>query len=144
MARLHKYVLGSAVCAALALSLAGCGSGGHQVIASNEDCSSCHSTDKPQFDSVASPKAEIVTCAPGSTVSVYPNGQDAVLCQVIFTAEDGSKFVPVMSSSLGSSETTFEAKEGLWAVVADEGDSSHGVLLMVEAGAPSDDVNIEL
>ncbi len=146
MAPLKKLIAASAVCALAALTLAGCGSGGHQVIASNEACSNCHSSEKPQFD-VAQPTAgEIVECAPGTQVNVATGGNTAMLCSVIFTSEDGGSFVPVMASNLGSADTSFTAQEGVWAVVADEGDASHGVVLVVNPGTAADgaEVNIQL
>lgn len=146
MALSTKIIAGGAVCALTALMLAGCGSSGHQVISANEDCSSCHSTEKPRFELAQPTAGEVVECAPGTQVNVSTGGNDAVLCNVIFTSEDGGRFVPVMSSNLGASDTSFEAKEGVWAVVADEGDTSHGVVLVVNPGTASDsaEVNIQL
>lgn len=146
MAFRMRLIAGSLFCAFAVLALAGCGSGGHQVISSNEACSSCHSSEKPQYESVQPAVGDnVVECGPGTKVNVVTNGKTAVLCSVIFTSEDGSRFVPVMASNLGTSDTSLEASEGVWAVVADEGDSSHGVVLVVNPGADSSaQVNIQL
>ncbi len=146
MALSMKFIAGGAVCALTALVLAGCGSSGHQVISANEDCSNCHSTEKPRYELAKPTAGEVVECAPGTKVNVSTGGADAVLCSVVFTSEDGGSFVPVMSSNLGTSDTSFEAKEGVWAVVADEGDASHGVVRVVNPGTATDsaEVNIQL
>ena len=65
------------------------------------------------------------TVESGSRVQVKTSGAAvAVVARPVFTAEDGSGFVPVIDSSvaLDGGEAVVELEDGLWALCLDEGD----------------------
>ncbi len=82
-----------------AVTLAGCsGASQHQVIDRNVACSSCHSDEKPVYEGATVPSETVES---GSRVQVKTSGAAvAVVARPVFTAEDGSGFVPVIDSSV--------------------------------------------
>ena len=106
-----------------AVTLAGCsGASQHQVIDRNVACSSCHSDEKPVYEGATVPSETVES---GSRVQVKTSGAAvAVVARPVFTAEDGSGFVPVIDSSvaLDGGEAVVELEDGLWALCLDEGD----------------------
>lgn len=82
-----------------AATLAGCsGASQHQVIDRNVACSSCHSDEKPVYEGATVPSETVES---GSRVQVKTSGAAvAVVARPVFTAEDGSGFVPVIDSSV--------------------------------------------
>ena len=111
-----------------AATLAGCsGASQHQVIDRNVACSSCHSDEKPSE-----------TVESGSRVQVKTSGAAvAVVARPVFTAEDGSGFVPVIDSSvaLDGGEAVVELEDGLWALCLDEGDKARAKLVRVDSAS---------
>ena len=99
-----------------AVTLAGCsGASQHQVIDRNVACSSCHSDEKPVYEGATVPSETVES---GSRVQVKTSGAAvAVVARPVFTAEDGSGFVPVIDSSvaLDGGEAVVELEDGLWA-----------------------------
>lgn len=108
-----------------AVTLAGCsGASQHQVIDRNVACSSCHSDEKPVYEGATVPSETVES---GSRVQVKTSGAAvAVVARPVFTAEDGSGFVPVIDSSvaLDGGEAVVELEDGLWALCLDEGDKA--------------------
>ena len=98
-----------------AVTLAGCsGASQHQVIDRNVACSSCHSDEKPVYEGATVPSETVES---GSRVQVKTSGAAvAVVARPVFTAEDGSGFVPVIDSSvtLDGGEAVVELEDGLW------------------------------
>ena len=99
-----------------AVTLAGCsGASQHQVIDRNVACSSCHSDEKPVYEGATVPSETVES---GSRVQVKTSGAAvAVVARPVFTAEDGSGFVPVIDSSvaLDGGEAVVELEDGLCA-----------------------------
>lgn len=123
------------LCAALlALSalLVGCAAGPHQVIDVTEECSSCHSDDKPTYEEVVPEGAEQV--AP--TVAVGTSADTVSVCEPIFTEEDGSYFVPrvVRTVPVSDGSATVELEAGTWALSLDQGDTATSKLVTVAEG----------
>ena len=119
-----------------AATLAGCsGASQHQVIDRNVACSSCHSDEMPVYEG-ATVRSETVES--GSRVQVKTSGAAvAVVARPVFTAEDGSGFVPVIDSSvaLDGGEAVVELEDGLWALCLDEGDKARAKLVRVDSAS---------
>ena len=100
-----------------------------------QDCSSCHSDEKTTYE-VAAPKN--ITEA-GGKVIVRTSADKLVVCEVKFTSEDGSRYVPVNHSTANveNGEAVIAPGEGIWAICIDEGDSSKSVLVRTEGGVGS-------
>lgn len=119
-----------------AVTLAGCsGASQHQVIDRNVACSSCHSVEKPVYEGATVPSETVES---GSRVQVKTSGAAvAVVARPVFTAEDGSGFVPVVDSSvaLDGGEAVVELEDGLWALCLDEGDKARAKLVRVDSAS---------
>ena len=119
-----------------AATLAGCsGASQHQVIDRNVACSSCHSDEKPVYEGATVPSETVES---GSRVQVKTSGAAvAVVARPVFTAEDGSGFVPVIASSgaLDGGEAVVELEDGLWALCLDEGDKARAKLVRVDSAS---------
>ena len=117
-----------------AVTLAGCsGASQHQVIDRNVACSSCHSDEKPVYEGATVPSETVES---GSRVQVKTSGAAvAVVARPVFTAEDGSGFVPVIDSTvaLDGGEAVVELEDGLWALCLDEGDTARAKLVRVDS-----------
>ncbi|MFR5195871.1 MAG: hypothetical protein ACLTEX_11245, partial [Eggerthella lenta] len=61
----------------------------------------------------------------------------AVVARPVFTAEDGSGFVPVIDSTvaLDGGEAVVELEDGLWALCLDEGDKARAKLVRVDSAS---------
>ena len=107
----------------------------HQVIDRNVACSSCHSDEKPGYEGATVPSETVES---GSRVQVKTSGAAvAVVARPVFTAEDGSGFVPVIDSSvaLDGGEAVVELEDGLWALCLDEGDKARAKLVRVDSAS---------
>ena len=131
-----------------AATLAGCsGASQHQVIDRNVACSSCHSDEKPVYEGATVPSETVesgsvsythLRVESGSRVQVKTSGAAvAVVARPVFTAEDGSGFVPVIDSSvaLDGGEAVVELEDGLWALCLDEGDKARAKLVRVDSAS---------
>lgn len=111
-----------------AAMLAGCSGGNtHQIIAAGQDCSACHSSEKATFE-VAQPKDAAET---SGKVIVKTSADKLVICEVVFTAEDGSSYVPVQHNTVAvaDGQASISLDEGTWAICINEGGSSKSVLV---------------
>lgn len=137
--RSSAFVPALACAACLALSavlLAGCaGSGQHQVIGASETCASCHSEEKPVFEGVEVPASAVRS---DGSVTIKADAPSVTVCRPVFTAQDGSSYVPEesASASLVDGQAVVELDEGLWALCVDEGDAARARLVHVGAGNP--------
>ena len=107
---------------------AGCSGGNtHQIIAAGQDCSACHSSEKATFE-VAQPKDAAKT---SGEVVAKTSADKLAICEVVFTAEDGSSYVPVQHSTVtvAGEQASITLDEGTWAICIDEGGSSKSVLV---------------
>ncbi len=115
-----------------ACALAGCSGGDHQIVDSADSCIECHSDDKAVYD-VASPTgAEQVS----SALTVSTSADAVAICEPLYTAEDGSTYVPVLVKSVQASggSASLELEEGTWVIAVDNGDSSVTKLVTVADG----------
>ena len=88
------------------------GASQHQVIDRNVACS-CHSDEKPVYEGATVPSETVES---GSRQQVKTSGAAvAVVARPVFTAEDGSGFVPVIDSTvaLDGGEAVVELEDGL-------------------------------
>ncbi|WP_270298159.1 hypothetical protein [Eggerthella sinensis] len=125
-----------ALAAACALgALAGCSSGSHQVIDANESCVSCHSDEKETFEWGVPVPDGVIECGPSVAVKVKGDASSIAVCTPVFTAENGSTFVPVqqMTAALSGGEAVLELDDGLWALCVDEGDHARSQLVRVDS-----------
>lgn len=124
--------------------LAGCSGGNtHQIIAAGQDCSACHSDEKATFE-VAQPKDAAET---SGEVIVKTSAGKLVVCEVVFTSEDGSSYVPVQHSTVtvADGQASITLDEGTWAVCIDEGGSSKSVLVTATSNSTAESpLTIEL
>ena len=126
--------LSLALASACALgALAGCSSGTHQVIDVNEECASCHSDGKETFEPVEGASAGVRESGP--RVTVRADASSIAVCTPVFTAADGSAFVPVRqtTAALSGGEAVVELDDGLWALCVDEGDRARSQLVRVDS-----------
>ena len=115
---------------------AGCAGGNtHQVIAMGQNCSSCHPDEKTTYKAIL-PKN--ITEADGE-VTVRISADKLVVCEVKFTSEDSSRYVPVNHGTVNveNGEAVITPSEGIWAICIDEGDFSKSELVHLEGGAGS-------
>lgn len=115
-----------------ACALAGCAGGDHQIVDSADSCIECHSDDKAVYD-VASPSdAEQVA----SALTVSTSADAVAVCEPLYTAEDGSSYVPVLVKSVQASNgsTSLELEAGTWVIAVDNGDSAVTKLVTVADG----------
>ncbi len=123
------------------IALTGC-SGAHEVINNGESCTSCHSDSKQTYD-VSSPKDAVSS---NGTVTVKTSASSVVVCKPVFTAEDGSKFVPEQQTSKtvsgGSVEITLE--EGTWVLATVDGSSVKASKLVTVSSSASGPAEVEL
>ncbi|WP_080797322.1 hypothetical protein [Arabiibacter massiliensis] len=127
-----------------ALLLAGCSSAAqHQVVGAGEECSSCHSEEKAVYERGADVPSGAVES--GIRVAVSSDADAVSVCVPRFTAEDGSRYVPVEASrmALDAGSATLELEEGLWAICVDDGDSARAQLVRVDPSR-SDSAEIKL
>lgn len=121
---------------ALALSLAGCAAGPHQIIESEGQCVDCHSDSHEIYDVDASSKATAVA----STVDVTADADEVVVCKPLFTSEDGSYFVPLSQRtfSVEGGVAKVELEPGTWVLAIDKGETAVSKLVTVsDDGAAS-------
>lgn len=141
---MKKAMLASAAIAALAASaaLVGCSGAQHQVVDSSNGCLSCHSEDKPTYEWGTQVPSSAVECA--LSVTVKTSADRVVVCTPLFTAEDGSSYVPVQQSavSVRDGQAAVDLEEGLWVLALDEGDSARTAL--VHATAQGETAEVEL
>ena len=117
-----RFAAVCAVCclaAASALGIAGCSGGQHQIIGMGKSCSACHA-DKQTYD-VASAKNAVES---STNVTVETSADTVLVCSVVFTAEDGSAYVPERRNEINVSggSATVELNEGYWALCTASGD----------------------
>ena len=82
--------------------------------------------------------ATLAGCSGASQHQVKTSGAAvAVVARPVFTAEDGSGFVPVIDSSvaLDGGEAVVELEDGLWALCLDEGDKARAKLVRVDSAS---------
>ena len=116
-------------------ALAGCSGGGHQIVDSADSCIECHSDEKATYD-VASPAgAEQVS----ATLSVSTSADAVSVCEPLYTAEDGSSYVPVLVKSVQATDgsASLQLDEGTWVIAIDNGDSAVAKLVTVADGGAS-------
>jgi uncharacterized membrane protein len=119
------------ICAACMCAIALCGcSGGHQIIDSVNECSSCHS-DKNAVDNTT---VTADATQSNGNITVSAKGENRVyVCTPAFTDEQGSYYVPVKSKvvTLTDGSANIELDEGYWVIAKDNGGSSDNVLVEV-------------
>ena len=125
------------------LLLAGCAAGQHQIVDASETCASCHSEEKPVYEWGTEVPAGAVESA--ASVTVKAEASSIVVCRPVFTAQDGSSYVPekVSSVSLADGQAVVELEDGLWALCVDEGDAARAKLVHVGSEG-SEGVVVEL
>ncbi len=110
--------LSTTLCVACAVGLSGC-AGAHEIIASGEQCTSCH--DEKSTYEVSAPK-DAVDC--GTQLTVETSAPTVVIAKPIFISEDGSSYVPQRASQANVKDgaATLTLEEGTWAICAADGD----------------------
>lgn len=118
--------------ALFACALSGCSGGGHQIVDSANACVECHSDDKATFEDATPQGAEQVS----SALSVSTSADAVAVCKPLYTAEDGSSYVPVLVKSVQASDGTasLQLDEGTWVIAIDNGDSATTKLVTVADG----------
>ena len=106
----------SSICA---LSLSGCLFGSHDIIAADEQCTSCHE-EKTTYE-VSNPKDAMTV---GNELQIKTSASTVIACKPIFTSEDGSSYVPQRSTQATArdGQATLTLEDGIWAICAAEDD----------------------
>lgn len=133
MKRAAVPVLTSFALAAGLFSLAGCAAGQHQVIDAGEACSSCHSDEKATYEWGTDVPSSTVES--GASVTVRTDAPSVAVCRPVFTAQDGSGFVPekLTDATVRDGEAVVSLEDGLWALCVDEGDAARARLVHVDS-----------
>jgi len=145
MKKLGRVILVALFCAACVMLLSAC-SKYHQVIPNKEDCVKCHSEAKPIVD-VSNPAGALISNDGVINVTVSGNEGFSV-CQVIFTKDDGSHFVPYspMHRTAKAGETVqVKLDQGTWAICAGKDETPTSQIIVVDPSATSNfDGNLSL
>ena len=141
--RITRLTLAFCLIATLLIMTSCAGANSHQIIKMGQDCSQCHSDEKATYD-VSDPKGA-TEC--GGTINIKTSSDKVVICNVTFTSEDGSTYVPTSykTTSVSGGEASIDLEEGIWAICLDEGASSKSVLVKSSSSASTQDIpTIEL
>lgn len=136
----NAVVLGAAACLALG-ALAGCTKSGHQIVDQGQQCTQCHG-EKTTYDDTAHSDA-IHT---NSTFTVKTSKADqVVVCDPKFTSSDGTAYTPIRIKNvpLQNGQATVTLDDGIYAICIDQGDSSIGRIVVVDASV-SDSAEVTL
>lgn len=132
----RSATLFACLCAAAlmcALFLGGCGPKGHQIVSTNQPCTSCHG-EKTTYGTTAHNDA----LHSNNTVTVKTSAGKISVCTPLFTSSDGTAYTPILSyvEPVTNGSVTLQLDDGVWAICIDKGDSSVGQIVVVSSDEP--------
>ena len=100
----------------------------HQIIGPVPNCVTCHDEAPATFHNVITPSSAVEV---GDTVTVKTKYSAVYLCTPLYTAEDGSGFVPLIHDRIPTEDgvATITLKPGAWVLAVDNGETARCILV---------------